>query len=181
MLATHCPSGSLRHGDGSRGRSRSELLLLGSATVVTGLMAGFFFAYACSVMVGLARTGDRTFIEAMQWINATVRNVAFGPAFFGALVLTGAAAGVAVLRRHPGRRWVVAAAVLYASAFLVTMGFSVPLNDQLAAAGPAGSLADPAAVRQANEGPWVTWNVDRTVLNTVAVAALVGALLHHRP
>ncbi len=180
MLATHSPSGSLRHRDTSRGRSRPESLLLGSATVVTGLMAGFFFAYACSVMVGLARTGDRTFIEAMQWINATVRNVAFGPAFFGALVLTVAAAGVTLLRRDPGRWWVVAAAVLYAGAFAVTMGVSVPLNEQLAAAGPAGSLPDPGAVREAYEGPWVTWNVVRTVLNTAAVAAMVGALLRHR-
>jgi uncharacterized membrane protein len=170
-----------RSGTGSaRGGSRADSVLLGSATVVTGLMAGFFFAYACSVMVGLARTEDRTFIEAMQWINATVRNAAFGPAFFGALVLTVVAAAVAVARRRPGRMWVVAAAVLYAGAFLVTMGFSVPLNEQLAAAGPVEAMADPAAVRNAYEGPWVAWNLLRTVLNTAAVAALVAALVRRR-
>ncbi len=180
MLGTPSRSLSPLASGSSLSRARAESLLLGLATVVTGLMAGFFFAYACSVMVGLARTQDRTFIEAMQWINATVRNAAFGPAFFGALVLTVAAALVTVVRRHPARRWVVAAAVLYAGAFFVTMAFAVPLNDQLAAAGPAGSLSDPAAVRQAYEGPWVVWNLVRTALNTAALAALVTALLRHR-
>ena len=60
------------------------MLLVGS-TVAVGLMAGFFYAYACSVMVGLDRVDDRTFIVTMQWINATVRNAAFAPAFFGSL------------------------------------------------------------------------------------------------
>ena len=58
-------------------------MLLVASTVVVGLMAGFFYAYACSVMVGLDRVDDRTFIVTMQWINATVRNAAFAPAFFG--------------------------------------------------------------------------------------------------
>lgn len=178
MLGTHSPS--TPHDNSPLARSRVESLLLGSATVVTGLMAGFFFAYACSVMVGLARTGDRTFIEAMQWINATVRNAAFGPAFFGALALTVAAALVTVVRRHPARRWVVTAAVLYAGAFVVTMAFAVPLNDQLAAAGPAAALTDAAEVREAYEDPWVRWNLIRTALNTAALVALVTALLRHR-
>ncbi len=83
-----------------RSLSRDALaVLLAASTVVVGLMAGFFYAYACSVMVGLDRVDDRTFIVTMQWINATVRNVAFAPAFFGSLLLTIAAAVVAVVFR----------------------------------------------------------------------------------
>ncbi|MGY2080413.1 anthrone oxygenase family protein [Modestobacter sp. SYSU DS0657] len=171
--ATDASSGGAR-------RSRIESALLAASTVATGLMAGFFFAYACSVMVGLARTEDRTFIEAMQWINATVRNAAFGPVFFGALALTVAAAALVLARRRPARLWVVAAAVLYAGAFLVTMGFSVPLNEQLASAGPVEAIADPSAVRAAYEGPWVAWNLVRTALSIAAVAALVAALVRRR-
>jgi uncharacterized membrane protein len=118
-------------------------------------MAGFFYAYACSVMIGLDRVDDRTFIVTMQWINATVRNAAFAPAFFGSLVLTVAAAVVAVVSARTSRGWIVAAAVLYAAAFLVTVTLNVPLNSQLAAAGPADQISDPAAVRAAFEGPWV--------------------------
>ena len=141
-----------------------------------GLIAGFFYAYACSVMVGLAHVDDSTFITAMQWINATVRNAAFAPSFFGALAVTGAAALVAYRHRSAGRAWILAAFALYAAAFAITMGINVPLNEQLAAAGPAAGIADVAAVRDAYEGTWVAWNIARAALSTAALAALVCAI-----
>lgn len=138
-------------------------------------MAGFFYAYACSVMVGLADTDDRTFIATMQAINAAVRNAAFAPAFFGALLVTVAAAALAISRREVGRWWVAAGAVLYLGSFVVTMGVAVPLNDELAAAGPVDQIADLGAVRAGYEDGWVSWNIARTVLSTAALAALVVA------
>jgi uncharacterized membrane protein len=152
-------------------------VLLVASTVVVGLMAGFFYAYACSVMVGLDRVDDRTFIVTMQWINATVRNAAFAPAFFGSLVLTMAAAVVALVLARPTRGWIVAAAVLYAAAFLVTLTLNVPLNFQLAEAGPADQISDLAAVRAAFEGPWIRWNLLRTGLTLGSLTALSIALL----
>lgn len=152
-------------------------VLLAASTVTVGLMAGFFYAYACSVMVGLDRVDDRTFILTMQWINATVRNAAFAPAFFGSLVLTIAAAVVAVVSSHSARGWIVAAAVLYAAAFLVTLTLNVPLNEQLAAAGPADQIRDLGAVRAAFEGPWIRWNLLRTGLTIGSLTALSIALL----
>lgn len=152
-------------------------VLLAASTVAVGLMAGFFYAYACSVMVGLGRVDDRTFVTTMQWINATVRNAAFAPAFFGALLLTIAAAAVAVLSRCSGRGWVLTAAGLYAAAFLVTMALNVPLNEQLARAGHPDQIGDLAAVRTSFEGPWVRWNLLRTAFTTGSLIALVIALL----
>lgn len=154
-------------------------VLLAVSTVTVGLMAGFFYAYACSVMVGLDRVDDRTFIVTMQWINATVRNAAFAPAFFGSLVLTIAAAVVAVVSSRSARGWIVAAAVLYAAAVLVTLTLNVPLNEQLAAAGPADQISDLAAVRAAFEGPWIRWNLLRTGLTIGSLTALSIALLSH--
>ena len=155
-------------------------VLLAVSTVTVGLMAGFFYAYACSVMVALDRVDDRTFIVTMQWINATVRNAAFAPAFFGSLVLTIAAAVVAVVSSRSARGWIVAAAVLYAAAFLVTLTLNVPLNEQLAAAGPADQISDLAAVRAAFEGPWIRWNLLRTGLTIGSLTALSIALLSRR-
>jgi uncharacterized membrane protein len=161
-------------------RSKSGILLavlLAASTVAVGLMAGFFYAYACSVMVGLDRVDDRTFITTMQWINATVRNAAFAPAFFGALLLTVAASAVALRSRHSSRVWVLVAALLYAAAFLVTMTLNVPLNEQLAAAGHPDQISDLAAVRAAFEGPWLRWNLLRTTFATASLIALALALL----
>ncbi len=157
-------------------RSRVESLLVGASALATGLMAGFFYAYACSVLVGLAQVDDRTFVATMQSINATVRNAGFAPSFFGALLLPAGTALVLARRRSPATRWVVAALLLYAGAFAVTMGLSVPLNDELAAAGDVDAIADLGAVRRAYEQPWVSWNLVRTVLTTAALGALLRAL-----
>ena len=65
--------------------------------------------------------------------------------------------------------------MLYAAAFVITMAISVPLNDTLAAAGPADAIDDLGSVRAAYQDPWVLWNVVRTVFSTAALIALVRA------
>lgn len=155
-------------------------LTLGVAATAMALIAGFFYAYACSVMIGLARVDDRTFIDSMQWINATVRNRWFAPSFFGALLLP-ALAAVLHLRRGARRPlpWIVAALVLYGVAFGITMGVNVPLNEELAAAGDPARLSDPGAVRAAFEDRWVGWNAARAVAATAGLACLLRALTLH--
>lgn len=152
-----------------------ERTMIAISIVLMGLIAGFFYAYACSVMIGLARASDVTFVETMQWINATVRNAWFAPAFFGSLLAAVATAAVAMARRSPARWWAVVAATCYLAAFVITMGVSVPLNNELAAAGPPGQVDDIAAVRSAYEDPWVSWNIVRTALSTAALGALAWA------
>ncbi|GAB2966434.1 anthrone oxygenase family protein [Saccharothrix stipae] len=159
---------------------RPQLVLTFLATLLLALIAGFFYAYACSVMVGLAHTDDVTFIGAMQAINASVRNAWFASSFFGALVITAAAALTGISRR-PSRATalLVAALLLYGlGGFLLTMLVNVPLNEQLAAAGDPRTIADPAAVRRAYENPWITWNLVRTIASTIAFL-LAAAALHH--
>ncbi len=144
---------------------------------LVGLMAGFFYAYSVSVMVGLREVSDRTFIETMQWINATVRNAWFGPAFFGSLFVTGIAA---VSAYATGTRkvaiWLAFAFLFYAIAFLITVSVSVPLNNELRDAGDVAAIADPAAVRSHYEGTWVRWNHVRTVASTASLLAIGGAI-----
>lgn len=65
-------------------RSLARPLTLILATLTTGLISGFFYAYACSVTLGLALLPDEQYIQAMQAINATVRNGVFAFSFFGA-------------------------------------------------------------------------------------------------
>ncbi|MEV0095954.1 anthrone oxygenase family protein [Streptomyces sp. NPDC050738] len=152
-------------------------LVLGAALVLTGIVAGIWYAYSTSVMLALGDTGDRTFIEVMQKINDRIQNPVFFLAFFGALVLTGISYWQ--LRRTAARWWVLAALVLYAVVFLLTSGVNVPLNDQLAQAGNPARIADPAAVREKFEGPWVAWNHVRGVLTVAAVGCLGRAVFLH--
>jgi uncharacterized membrane protein len=60
---------------------------------------------------------------------------------------------------------------------LVTFALNVPLNDDLAEAGDPDRIADIAAVRDDFYGPWVAWNIVRTVATTAALGCLAYALM----
>jgi uncharacterized membrane protein len=159
-------------------------LALTLATLTTGLVSGFFYAYACSVTLGLALLSDGQYIEAMQAINATVRNGVFAFSFFGAVVSLLLALAVHALRPRSRRFVFVAlAAVLYiGGGFVVTFLVNVPMNEELARVS-VGELG-PAAlerVREGYEGPWNFWNGVRTVFSTLAFLALICASLSRRP
>ena len=149
-----------------------------AATIAMGLIAGLLYAYACSVMLALRGTDDRTFIEVMQRINVAILNGWFALSFVGALVLTILAV---VLHVFGGGRsvlpWIAAALVLYAAAMVITFRVNVPLNNALDAAGAPARIADPAAVRERFEATWVRWNVVRTVASTAALGCLSWALV----
>ena len=144
-----------------------------AATITNGLMAGLFAAYSYAVMPGLARTGDRTFVEAMQQTNAAILNGWFGICFAGSAVF--AAAAVLLHLGRPGLSWIVAGLVLYVAVLVITFRINVPLNNRLAAVGVP--VADAGAARAAFEDVWVRWNVVRAVCSTAAFGCLVAALV----
>ncbi len=156
-----------------------RLAVLAGATFTSGLTAGLFFAYACSVMPGLGATDARTLVGAMQSINRKILNGWFLVAFLGAPALTALTALAVALHLDDGPvlAWSVAALVAHLVLLGVTMRVNVPLNNQLDAAGPVDRIGDLPAVRERFEGPWVRWNLVRTVASVAAFAALVGALL----
>lgn len=149
-----------------------------AATLSTGLMAGLFAAFSYAVMPGLARSSDRTLVEAMQGINKAILNPVFMLLFMGAIPLIGLTVFLA-WRCHgrPALPWLIAALVLYLVAFMVTSGVNVPLNDQLAGAGDPARIGHLAAVRADFENKWVLWNIVRALLHTAAFACLAWALV----
>jgi uncharacterized membrane protein len=151
-----------------------------AATMTTGLMAGVFGLYQHTVMRGLARTDDRTFVGAFQAIDRAIINPWFMASFAGALILTAAAALL-----NPGRSlrpWILTALALYLAVVIITMAINVPMNDALKAAGAPDQIPDLAAVRAAfDETRWLTWNLIRTLATTTAFGALCWALTASRP
>ncbi|PGH43311.1 hypothetical protein COO58_01805 [Micromonospora sp. WMMA1996] len=155
----------------------AHLTLVG-ATIGAGLMAGLFAAFAYAVMPALRGADDRTFVDAMQRINVTIVNGWFLLAFLGTPLL--AALAVVLAWRgtaRPTLPWIIAGLVLYLVAVGITVAVNVPLNDALAAAGPADRLGDPGAVRARFEATWVTGNVIRALASTGGFAAFSWALV----
>jgi uncharacterized membrane protein len=158
-----------------------RIVALIAATLATGLSAGLFYGWACSVMPGLARASDRTFVEALQRINVAIINPWFMATFLGAAVLTALAL---VLHLPAGSRatlpWIAAGLVLFVGMLVITFTVNVPLNNQLDAAGPPDQAADLAAVRAKFEATWVRWNIARAVSATAGFASLLVALVTSR-
>jgi len=149
-----------------------------AAAITLGLSAGLFYTYSASVMLGLGRSDDRTFVQAMQNINVAIVNPWFMAHFLGALVLTAVAAALHVPR--DGRSvlpWIVAALVLYLVAIVVTGAANIPLNNQLEAARGVDTAEGLAAARAQFEDAWMRWNIVRTVASTAALGSIVWALV----
>ncbi|TDE11467.1 DUF1772 domain-containing protein [Jiangella asiatica] len=153
-------------------------LVLIAATVTMGLFAGVFYAFTSLVMVGLRRADDRTFVVAMQRMNA-----APGPRFAVAIIGPGLLTGASLLL-HLGEDhrstlwWIVAALLFYAGAIgVITFAGNVPLNNALAAAGDPDRVADLADVRGRFEASWTRWNDARAVVSIGALTCLAAALL----
>jgi uncharacterized membrane protein len=133
-----------------------EYVLL-TARVLSGLLAGLFFAFAVSVMPALHAMDDDTFTTVMNKINVVIVNPVFLVVFLGA---PAASAAVVFWERGP---WAVASAVLGMVTLIITFAFNIPLNDALADGG----------TRDAFENPWVVWNVVRTLTSTACLVCLL--------
>jgi uncharacterized membrane protein len=154
------------------------LSLLG-ATMTMGLVAGVFALYAHTVMPGLKKTDDRTFVAAFQSLDRAIINPWFMlGGFVGALLFTLAAAVTNVGR--DALPWILVALALYLVAFVITVAVNVPLNDALKDAGDPDRIGDLAAVRERfHETRWAAWNFVRVVTSLAAFASLAWALVVH--
>jgi uncharacterized membrane protein len=149
-----------------------------AAAITLGLSAGLFYTYSASVMLGLGRSDDRTFVQAMQNINVAIVNPWFMAHFLGALILTVATAALHLPEGgRPVLPWILAALALYLVAIVVTATMNIPLNNALETARGASTPEALAAAREAFEGPWVRWNIVRSVASTGALGCIVWALV----
>lgn len=157
-----------------------QSVALFAAILSTGLVAGVLYGWVVSVLPGLARVDDRTFVSTMQHINVAI----FNPGFLVPFVLTPAILGAAALvfwatTDGLGAMWLFLAAVIYLLGVLgVTIGGNIPLNDNLETFDMAKT--DESAIsaqRVAFEGPWRRWHGLRTIASIVSLACAVLAAL----
>jgi uncharacterized membrane protein len=149
-----------------------------AAAITLGLSAGLFYTYSASVMLGLGRSDDRTFVQAMQNINVAIINPWFMAHYLGALVLTALAAALHIPK--DGRAvlpWILAALVLYLAVIVITGTQNIPMNNALEAARGATTPEALAAARQAFEEPWMRWNIVRSAVSTGALGCIAWALV----
>ena len=108
-------------------------IILVLATTCTGLMAGLFFSYSCSVVAGLGGLPDQEYLAAMQSINKAIQNPAFFIIFFGTLLLLPLSTYLNYSQPTSKTFWfLLAGTILYIVAvFGTTVIGNIPLNNSL--------------------------------------------------
>lgn len=155
-----------------------RLLAFGSL-MFSGALFGFFYAWVCSTMWGLDAADPKVAIQAMQAMNASVRNAVFAPVFFGTVVVLAVTSLVGFVAGHRRAAMWFAAATIVALAFnnVLTFTVLVPMNNALAAVVVPDALDRAAAVWADYSDAWKVWNQIRTAGTGLALGlAAIGAL-----
>jgi uncharacterized membrane protein len=155
---------------------RYLFILIFTAALGCGLIAGVFFAFSTFVMSALARRPSAEGIAAMQSINITVINPWFMTAFLGTAVACLFLVIFSLLRwNQPGAVYLLVGSMLYfVGTFGVTMVCNVPLNDALATVKPEST--DGANLWASYLTNWTFWSHVRTVAALLAAASLTLTL-----
>jgi uncharacterized membrane protein len=148
------------------------------ATVaLTGLSAGFFYAWSVSVIPGTQRVMDITYLESMQAINRAILNPAFFVIFFGPLLALSLSS---IYGFHHGLTFwlMLSAAIFYfIGTFGVTALGNVPLNDQLDLLRLAELNSEKvASFREYYEKNWNKLHMIRTLFSVLSFLAALLAV-----
>lgn len=157
-----------------------KLIILVFTATTTALMAGLFFAWSCSVTLGLARVADSEYISAMQWMNREIQNPLFFICFMGTAILLPLNTYLFYTSPASVRFWLLAGAslVYLVGVMGVTIFGNVPLNESLDSFHLwSASAKEIAAQRLRFEGPWNKLNNIRTVASTITIVLVILACI----
>ena len=131
-------------------------------------------------MWGLDIADPRIAIEAMQAMNASVRNGVFAPAFFGTPFVL-AATGIVLWRqriRKSAMLFVGSALVYLCGGLILTMVVNVPMNEALATVIIPDDLFSARQTWQDYSATWQFWNQVRTVASGASFLIATLGVLH---
>lgn len=156
-------------------------LIVLSTGFFTALIAGLFYAYSCSVNIGLGRLADAGYLRAMQSINRAILNPVFFASFMGTLVLLPVCTWI-VYKNQPGSASVYlllfATLIYLVGVFGVTMFGNVPLNEILDKLDISSATGDELKVqRAAFENPWNRLNLVRTIGSLISLLLTLAAIV----
>ncbi len=144
----------------------------------TGLIAGLFYAYSCSINLGLGRLPDEAYLTAMQSINKAILNPVFFISFTGTLILLPVCTYLHY--RQPGSPkfilLLIATTLYLAGVFGVTIFGNVPLNENLARFDfSVASIEEISRERINFEKPWNRLHQIRTFASVITLVIVIIA------
>lgn len=155
-------------------------ILLAITAVLTALIAGLFYAYSCSVNIGLAKLTDSQYVAAMQSINREIQNPMFFISFTGTLLMLPISTFFQYKDGTMNSFWLLlAATITYCiGTFGITIVGNVPLNEALdkfsLQSAPMPQITE---ARTRFEIPWNRYHTIRTIASIMALILIIIACI----
>ncbi|MES2513751.1 MAG: anthrone oxygenase family protein [Bacteroidota bacterium] len=153
------------------------------AILLTGLVAGLFYGYDCSVVKGLGNLPDDLYLRSFQSINRSIQNPYFFFSFMGSLVTLPTAAWLNYKNCHLATFYLLLSAtvVYFIGVFGVTLFCNVPLNERLANFSiSTATTTDLSAMRQTFEKPWNNYHTVRTIASVISFGLTILSLIRQK-
>ncbi len=150
------------------------------AVLLTGLVAGLFYSYSCSVTGGLSKLSDKEYLLAFQSINNVILNPWFFTSFMGCIVVLPLATWGTYNTANNFSFWLLllATTIYITGVFGVTLVGNVPLNNMLKDLDlSTTSSQELFSLRQKFEIPWNKRNLIRTMAATLSFLFTILSLL----
>lgn len=151
-------------------------LIYGLCLLLTGLSAGLFYSYQCSVTGGLGALPTREYLMAFREINKAILNPVFFASFIGSLLVLALAVWLVWYHNiHHLLPYLVTALVIYAlGVFAVTAAGNVPMNEALARLDMVHATgAELEQFRRQFEVRWNRLNLVRTMAAILTFGVLI--------
>jgi uncharacterized membrane protein len=149
--------------------------------VLTALIGGLFYAYSCSVVLGLGKLSDAEYLKAMQNINREILNPVFFLSFMGTAILLPLSAFL--FRGHQSVFiFLLLATLAYLiGVFGVTAVGNVPMNDALDKFDISNSTILEIKQMRANfESRWNFLNNIRTIFSVISIILVACACVWNK-
>ena len=157
-----------------------QILILASAILSTGLMAGIFFTWSNAVKPGLGKLSDIEYLRALQSMNRVILNNAFRIIFLGAIIAV-ALLPVFYFNLYPKNifwLFVFTLLIYWIGVFGVTVSGNIPLNEILDKTNLESiTLEEIKTLRKSVELRWNNYNLIRTISSFMAFLLLVLSLI----
>ncbi|MFA6151890.1 MAG: DUF1772 domain-containing protein [Chitinophagaceae bacterium] len=144
----------------------------------SGLVAGLFYAYSCSVNPGLNALNDVEYLKAMQSINGAIQNPYFFCSFMG-LPLVFPLCYWQTYGSGTSFYLIMEAAIIYfIFVFCITIFGNVPLNNMLESFKiNEANNEQIASTRRAFEKPWNQFHLIRTLASVISFCLCILSIV----
>ena len=157
-----------------------ETIILASAIILTGLMAGIFFTWSNAVKPGIGKLGDIEYLRALQSMNRVILNNAFRIIFLGAIIAV-ALVPVFYFNLYPKNifwLFVFTLVIYWIGVFGVTVSGNIPLNEILDKTNLESiTLEEIKTLRKSIELKWNNYNLIRCISSGITFILLIVSFL----